>query len=197
MERTDARRVLGVAADATPEEVRAAYRRLVRTHHPDIAGAQHTRVTADITLAYRTLRGGAAPGEEPDDDTGVDAARATDGASPAVDEACDGRVVRVDDDSFAIALPPDEAFLRILDLGHRLGEVTYVDPDGGLLETIVQFDDGSTCSAVFTTQGRANGSTEVFCTLARLAPARATSPAPAARIVVDAAVDALSGDAPI
>lgn len=194
MERTEARKVLGVDENATPEQVRAAYRRLVRAHHPDVAGSHQTRRTADITLAYRALRDPADPPTPTPADAPTPTSATTpappDGAPPAV------RVTRVDDDSFAIGLPADEAFLRILDLGHSLGEVTYVDPDGGLLETIVQFDDGSTCSAVFTTQGRADGTTEVFCTLARLSPTRATAPAPTAAILVDAAIAALGDDTP-
>ena len=181
VERADARRVLGVAEEATPEELRAAYRRLLRDHHPDVAGPQHTARAAEITLAYHALRGAGAPrpGTPP---AGADG-----------DEARGGGAERVDDDSFALRLPADEAFLAILEAGHRLGEVTYVDPEGGLLETIVRFDDGSTCSAVFTTQGRANGSTEVFCTLAPLGrPAR---PAPPAALVVDAVLGTL-GEAP-
>ena len=35
----DARRILGVEADATPEEIQAAYVRLMRRVHPDAGGA--------------------------------------------------------------------------------------------------------------------------------------------------------------
>ena len=30
--------ILGVAHDATPEQIKKAYRRLAREHHPDVAG---------------------------------------------------------------------------------------------------------------------------------------------------------------
>jgi curved DNA-binding protein CbpA len=54
--------VLGVAPGATPDEVRRAYRELVRRHHPDRhidvpperRRALHTRM-AEITAAYRML----------------------------------------------------------------------------------------------------------------------------------------------
>ena len=48
--------VLGVAPDAAPDEVRAAYRRLIRTHHPDRAGRSSSDRAASITEAYRVLR---------------------------------------------------------------------------------------------------------------------------------------------
>ena len=54
--------VLGLSSDASPEQIRLAYRRLVRQHHPDRhqdegpqqQAARHSRI-ADITAAYRML----------------------------------------------------------------------------------------------------------------------------------------------
>jgi DnaJ-class molecular chaperone len=46
--------VLGVERDAAPGEVRAAYTRLARRHHPDIAGELPERLR-DIQQAYRCL----------------------------------------------------------------------------------------------------------------------------------------------
>ena len=40
MSATDARAILGVPADATEAEIDAAYRRLMRTAHPDAGGTQ-------------------------------------------------------------------------------------------------------------------------------------------------------------
>ena len=55
MDVTEARRVLGVAADADPETIRAAHRRLVAKVHPDQGGSAELagRVNAarDILLA--------------------------------------------------------------------------------------------------------------------------------------------------
>ncbi|MES2640396.1 MAG: J domain-containing protein [Myxococcota bacterium] len=61
--RADARVLLGVEDDATPEEVRTAWRALVQTWHPDraqgeAAVAEATRRVADINAAWRILRGG-------------------------------------------------------------------------------------------------------------------------------------------
>lgn len=55
MDREEARRVLGVAADASPDDIRAAHRRLVTKVHPDQGGSAELagRVNAarDILLA--------------------------------------------------------------------------------------------------------------------------------------------------
>ena len=74
--------VLGVAARATPDEVRAAYRRAARDHHPDAGGSAHRmsevnaawhvlgdparRAAYDRQLARGVARGPAAPGPSPD-----------------------------------------------------------------------------------------------------------------------------------
>lgn len=51
--------VLGLAASATPAEIRDAYRSMARTHHPDqrAAGAPSSSTTmAELNEAYRVLR---------------------------------------------------------------------------------------------------------------------------------------------
>lgn len=45
--------VLGVSARATPDEVRAAYRRAARDHHPDTGG--DPRRMSDLNAAWRVL----------------------------------------------------------------------------------------------------------------------------------------------
>ena len=46
--------VLGVKGDATVEQIKAAYRRLARAHHPDHAGGDGARFK-EITAAYEIL----------------------------------------------------------------------------------------------------------------------------------------------
>jgi curved DNA-binding protein len=52
---SDPYHVLGVARDASPEELQDAYRRLVKLHHPDRSGGSATRFL-EIQAAYATVR---------------------------------------------------------------------------------------------------------------------------------------------
>ncbi|MEO6652214.1 MAG: J domain-containing protein, partial [Ilumatobacteraceae bacterium] len=47
--------VLGVAPDAPPERIRAAYRERARLHHPDHRAGRRDGVMADLNEAYRVL----------------------------------------------------------------------------------------------------------------------------------------------
>lgn len=50
---TELYELLGVAQDAKPAEIKAAYRKLARTAHPDVGGDEEAFVA--LTLAYNTL----------------------------------------------------------------------------------------------------------------------------------------------
>jgi molecular chaperone DnaJ len=47
--------VLGVARDASPDEIRAASRRLARRHHPDVAGPAADDAIRSLNAAYAVL----------------------------------------------------------------------------------------------------------------------------------------------
>jgi hypothetical protein len=49
-------KVLGLATDASWDEVKSAFRRLARKYHPDVAGPEGTRKFSEITEAYMTLK---------------------------------------------------------------------------------------------------------------------------------------------
>ena len=51
----EAAQILGVRPEASADEVRGAYRTLIRRHHPDRAGASSGGRAASITEAYRVL----------------------------------------------------------------------------------------------------------------------------------------------
>lgn len=53
--RIDHYRTLGVPRDASTREIRRAYRRLVRQHHPDVNQADDARRFVAITDAYQVL----------------------------------------------------------------------------------------------------------------------------------------------
>ena len=166
MDRAEAAAWLGVAVDAPADVVRSAFRRLVVQHHPDRTGATDTAEVRRCTDAYRILRASeTAPAPAPDRD-----------------------VASTTDDTITFTVPPDEAFERLLDAAATVGDVTYVDPEAGLLEVVVTFDDGRRTSAVVSLQGRAaTGATDAFITLEALDE----RPAPAVAVVVAALAHAL------
>lgn len=79
----DAYAVLGVAPDATQEQLKAAHRALVRRHHPDLAApderAAATRRVQDVNVAYGLVR-------DPQRRAEYDRLRGA-GSSPALDAA--------------------------------------------------------------------------------------------------------------
>jgi len=68
----EALRVLGVAASATPQEIKLAYRRMVKAWHPDRHGADEGRraraeeALKQVIAAYQCVRGGVPPPEPQD-----------------------------------------------------------------------------------------------------------------------------------
>ena len=93
----------------------------------------------------------------------------------------------VDGDTIAIAAPAPEAFALLLDAASTVGSVGYVDRQLGILEILVRFEGGPTCSVLITLQGRAFG-TDAFCTMDSIE----SVPTPPLRPVVDALVIALT-----
>lgn len=161
MDDTRARRLLGVQADAGPVELRQAYREQLFALHPDRhdIGADAVRSVID---AYRFLsRSDAAPPLG----SGVECVTASEVGteeSPAVPE--DG-IWLIGPDTIALAMPTDDAYLRLLEVAHRIGDVTYVDRSCALMEVLLRTRDGTTMSLVISLQGRATGHTEAFVTL--------------------------------
>lgn len=179
-----AARILGVDPGTDRPALRAAYRRQIRAHHPDRAGAGSSDQAARIIVAYRVLDARFEPAEptaagadpvpgsesEPEPSPSEDAAR----------EAITAEVVRLDADTIAIGAPTDEAFRWLLDAAHDLGEVTYLDRSGPIFEVLCRFEDEPATSLVVTVQGRATY-TEAFCTVESIE----ARPAPPASAVID------------
>jgi len=164
----EARGLLGIGPDATSAEVRAAFRRLVREHHPDHAGdTDANRRTAELTEAYALVRAAGTTPSPPE---------------PSVPNAASSG------DSIFLEVPADEAFAALFDAAGRVGHVAYFDRHLGILETVVRFEGGPSCSVLITLQGRAHG-TEAFCTMESIEAAPTPSIAP----VIDALVDELRG----
>lgn len=77
---TDYYEILGVPRDATPEQIKKAYRKLAREHHPDVAGDDvDAERFKEITRAYEVLSN---PEKRQAYDLGMDPAAPGGGAGP-------------------------------------------------------------------------------------------------------------------
>lgn len=132
-----ARRLLGVADGAGVDEIRRAYRRLVRIHHPDVAGDRPdaTARTAELAAAYAVLTGRrvAESAPTPERSTAPPRRPTPPPDPPPSAEARDGGLI-------AIGAPPGEAFLRLLDALESIGEVTYRDRANGDLHALLDLE---------------------------------------------------------
>ena len=133
-----ARGVLGVGADAPWPEVRAAYLRLVREHHPDGAddaaeAGLRTVLTAQVTEAYAVLSATVPRGPDVRN-------------PPAEPSIVKGSYTF--DDCRRVLLEADiaEAFAALLEVFHLVGVVSYVDRYSAVLETIVTAAPGEATS---------------------------------------------------
>ena len=194
MQAEHARRLLGVTEGADPDDLRAAYRRQLRHHHPDRSSASDaTERTIELTAAYRLLVAlidapetntpSGPPAARPDaPSSGPRAARPD---TSSVGEPLELSIELVDDTTIALGAPPDETLFLISETAHQLGEITYLDPAAGLIEVIVEFVEAPTSSVVFTLQGRATGVTDVFCSVEPLSGGQAPPVDAVTRLVLD------------
>jgi hypothetical protein len=178
-------RVLGLGRAPTWAEVRVAYRAQIASAHPDRAGGDTERA-AVVNEAYAVLERAHRQGA-------LGAVPASPSTSPPAAPAAAPRWEPLDEppevlegDTVHLAVPPDEAFGRLVEAGHRIGAVTYVDRSCSILEVLVRVEGEGTCSLLVTTQGRAEG-TDAFCTLEAIEHVAS----PPVRPVVEALVEAL------
>ncbi|MET0901824.1 MAG: hypothetical protein ABWZ52_01165 [Acidimicrobiales bacterium] len=143
-------------------QVRIAYRAQIAASHPDRVGGDPARA-AIVTEAYATLERAHREGRLADRRAAPPPApppRPPPSAAAPLDEPPEV----LDGDTVHLAVPPDEAFVRLVDACHRIGDVTYIDRSCAILEALLPVEGEGVCSLVITLQGRANG-TDAFCTL--------------------------------
>jgi hypothetical protein len=205
----EARQVLGVAPDASWTEVRAAYRARIRAQHPDRAGAAGSAAAIRTIEAFRVLERlrheprptPSPPGGEPGGPAGP--GRAASGprppgrsdhgfTEPGPTEAPPSAwqipltgtgpppFTRLDGDTLHFAAPADETFRWLLEVAHEIGEVTYLDRSGPIMEVLCRFEGEPATSLLVSTQGRAHG-TDAFCS----AESIEARPGPPTALVVD------------
>ncbi|MDZ7679031.1 MAG: J domain-containing protein [Acidimicrobiales bacterium] len=140
-DRDHARRLLGVDAEADADELRQAYRALMRRHHPDMASDDPaaTSRAAALASAYALLSTPTTEAPAPPPPPGPD-------RPPATSVRADGAVL--------VEAPGNETFLRVLDALETIGDVTYRDRAGGYLQAIVQPADAPLCTMVVAIEPR-------------------------------------------
>lgn len=147
-------RTLGLEKGARADDINRAYRALIRQAHPDAGGS--TAVAARITEAYHWLQRAGTQSPPPPRPPQPDL------SSPATT-----------DDSMTLLLPPGDVFIRLVEAGHQLGEVSYIDRDAGIVQVTFTADNGVVCqlAATVTSGGGSTscGDTRVEFTLDPLA----------------------------
>ena len=165
MNRERALRTLGLEKGARADDINRAYRALIRQAHPDAGGS--TAVAARITEAYHWLQRADTQSPPPP------RAPQPDQPSPVTT-----------DDSMTLLLPPGDVFIRLVEAGHQLGEVSYIDRDAGIVQVTFTADNGVVCQLAATVasgSGSASrGDTRVEFTLDPLASGE---PPPIGRVV--------------
>ncbi|HEU5149119.1 MAG TPA: J domain-containing protein [Iamia sp.] len=161
MNRKEAAGVLGVGPGATADEVRSAFRAAVRLHHPDRSGRPGSAAVSRLVEARRTLLAPVPVGGPPPPPPPPPAPR------PAVPLDA-----HVEGDTLLVHADPATVLTRLVEAGHALGEITYLDRGVGLVEVLIQVQEvddpaPAACSLVASLQGRLDG-VEVFCTVERL-----------------------------
>lgn len=182
--------MLGVAVGDSEKEVKSVFRALMREHHPDLAALRASRAATSIdpsllTEAYSVVLASIQTSPEglvPQSTHPADphAPSRSPSAPPPLVSAHDG-------DTIWIEAPPDEAYQRLLDAASTLGGIGHVDRHLGLLEVIVRFEGGPSCSVLMTLQGRAYG-TDVFCEMESIE----AEPTPSIQPVLESLVEQLT-----
>ena len=175
--------LLGLEAGDSEEDARRNYRRLLHRTHPDRSSASDaTERTVRLTAAYEVvLRHLRVAAEERAD---RDRRRSTTGSPEEAGPVMPVGVELIDGETIAIGAPALEVIPMLIEAAHQLGEISYLDPVVGLLEVIVEFVGAPTSSVVLTLQGRANGTTEVFCGVEPLSGGDAPDAAAVAQLLV-------------
>ena len=161
MDVAEARRRLGLGPTPSWVEVRVAYRAQIRAAHPDRAGGR-TDLAVAVNAAYTTLEEAERDGRLHDHAHVHESVHRAPPPPPAAEWGEPPEVL--DGDTVHLPVPPEEAFIHLLEACHTLGDVTYIDRSCAILEALVRVEGEGVCSLVITLQGRATG-TDAFCTL--------------------------------
>ncbi|MGI9621467.1 MAG: hypothetical protein ACR2PK_01425 [Acidimicrobiales bacterium] len=125
-ETLSAMKLLGIAPGSTWESARNRYRSEIVKVHPDIdaTGAANDRA-ATLNIAYDTL------------------CRFTDGGSSPLPTAPSARTPTGTPPTHpaqpvVLRTEPGDVFLQLLEGAYRLGDVSYMDPEAGLIQVLLE-----------------------------------------------------------
>jgi len=187
MDLVEACNLLGIAEGCSEKQVQIAFHELMRVHHPDVASVSADRRAANIDPAHLTEAYSvvvASIRTSPDGQVSIAAEALTE--TDLVSSSRSSIASDHDGDTIWIEAPPDEAYQRLLEAAAALGGSGHVDRTLGLLEVIVRFEGGPSCSVLMTLQGRSHG-TDVFCEMESIEAEQTPSIQP----VLDALVEQL------
>jgi hypothetical protein len=145
--------ILGLDPDVTWPNIRLAYRDLVRACHPDLDVANDaaaTERTAALNVAFDTL------------------AAATDGGRIELRAPLDGSVrnppeaASTSGERVTLQAPPGDVFIQLLDAAHEIGEVSYMDPEAGLIQVLLQDGDPTASQLLIAVDQRPDPPTVSF-----------------------------------
>jgi len=179
--------LVGLPPGATKEQVKRLRRKLLKANHPDRNTSEDAHIrSATLSAAFDVIE------RAIDENGGLTVplrAHSPDGYSTKSSWSPPFSSVGADHDgdTIFIAAPPGETFQILLDASSSLGGIGHIDRNLGLLEVIVRFEGGPSCSVLFTLQGRAHG-TDVFSTMDSIEAA----PTPSILPVLDALVNAIA-----
>ena len=170
MDGAEALASLGLSPGSDWIEIKRAYRLKIRTHHPDLSDEPGGEAAAArIIEAYATLaelvKAGRLPTAPPRRES-----VATDESAPEARPP----------DSAVLQVPPGVLFERLLESAHDVGDVTYVDPDAGIVQLLVTLPGWP--PSQLTCQVARRGSDDVIVSTLDSLEAR---PAPPIESVVD------------
>jgi hypothetical protein len=122
---SDACAVLGVRPDTSWADIRAAYRAEMRRTHPDLAeSADATSRAAQLNAAFAVLSDATDRGRRP----AGPAPRPSQGHLPRRPEPTSTPTLEV---------PAGDVFVRVLEAAYDIGEVSYIDPEAGLIQLLL------------------------------------------------------------
>ncbi len=161
--------LLGVSADMSWDEIRLAHRRRIRAVHPDVVASRAAnQQTAALNVALDVLRDATDRGRRP---------------LPAPpDTAASHRPAEVARRPEVVTLRagPGDPFVQLLDAAHEIGDVSYVDPEAGLIQVLLESSGPASSQLLIAFDGEADPPTAAFTLDTMDAPH-----APAIRDVVD------------